>query len=887
MSLHLAAVRVASLRPMALLLVMSLASRGQAQGVPVLQLDAQDAFGGALPADGGVAGLRRRLLELRTTASVLQVTAHPDDEQSGVLTLLARGTGARTALLTLTRGEAGANAVGSELFDGLGLLRTEELLLADRYYGLDDQYFTSAADYGFSKTMREAAHSWDTTAVLADMVRVIRQNQPLVVIARWYGGARDGHGHHQLAGALAPLAVVAAADSTRFREQLTTEGLTPWRVQRLFRANVRAGERAEVVLDPGRYDPWLGETYQSIGADGLSRQRSQTAGRRSSSDGAAPQRWQQLHGTPVASADDPFSGIDTSLPALFALVGESASAAVRAQLQVADAASRAALASMDPQAPWSVTSQLLTGLRAVRAAQRATRTSAPHALQLLAIKEEQFQRAIVAALALQLRAIAGTGNEDGHPLVPGERTAVQLTITQASPRAVTVARVELLTPAAWRASLATAQPLAALVRGTPWRDSLAVTVPVTAEPTRPAFVRDGVFQNHYRWRDGALHHAARADPPLRVRVTFRIAGEAVLVERAVRMRQSNEPEDVTYPRAVIVPPVSLRILPQVAVVAESGDATRKITVEVTGNSAPPVDAVVGVELSPRSIPIARQTVRVARGMKATVSFDVQLPRDADSLVVRAAADVGGRVWRDELTVIAHRELEPAYLYAEPVARIRRVPVSIAPGLRVAYVMGVGDLVPDAISQLGATVTLLDAAAVSAGDFSRFDAVVVGTRAYAVRAELPAATPALLTYARGGGNVVVLYQTQEFRPETMAPFPAALPDDAEETTEEDAPVRILAPEHPLLTTPNRITERDFDGWIEQRGSKFLTRLSPEYTALVETHDGEQEPQTGVWISARVGDGRWSYVALALHRQLPYAIPGAFRILANLLSRSARR
>jgi hypothetical protein len=201
-------------------------------------------------------------------------------------------------------------------------------------------------------------------------------------------------------------------------------------------------------------------------------------------------------------------------------------------------------------------------------------------------------------------------------------------------------------------------------------------------------------------------------------------------------------------------------------------------------------------------------------------------------------------------------------------------------------MGVGDLVPDAIAQLGATVTLLDAAAVSTGDFSRYDAVVIGTRAYAVRAELPGATPSLVSYMKQGGNVVVLYQTQEFRPETMAPFRALLPNDAEEVTEEDAPVRLLVPSHALLTSPNRITERDFDGWIEQRGSKFLTQLSPEYTALVETHDRGQPPQTGLWVTARVGSGQWSYVALALHRQVPYAVPGAFRILANQLSLPSR-
>jgi hypothetical protein len=198
-------------------------------------------------------------------------------------------------------------------------------------------------------------------------------------------------------------------------------------------------------------------------------------------------------------------------------------------------------------------------------------------------------------------------------------------------------------------------------------------------------------------------------------------------------------------------------------------------------------------------------------------------------------------------------------------------------------MGVGDLVPDAIAQLGATVTLLDFAQLSSGSFQHFDALVIGTRAYAVRPDLVAATPGILAWARSGGNVVVLYQTPEFKPEAMAPFHALLPGNAEEVTEQDSPVRLLAPNDPLLSSPNRITLRDFDGWIEQRGSKFLTELAPEYTPLVETHDTDQAPQRGIWVTARVGRGRWTYVALALHRQVPYAVPGAYRILANLLSR----
>ena len=854
-----------------------------AQRAHVLQLDPQNALVG-LPMDRGASGLRQRLLELRTTASVMQTTAHPDDEQSGLLTLLSRGTGARTALLTLNRGEAGANAAGSELFDALGALRTEELLLAGRYYGLDDQYFTAAVDYGYSKTIGEAARSWDTTAVLADMVRIIRQNRPLVVVSRWFGAERDGHGHHQLAGVLTPVAVAAAADASRFSEQLTREGLTTWRVQRLFRANLLPGDKADVVLDAARYDPWLGETYQSLGADGLARQRSQTGGRRSFSDDPAPQRLQQLMGPPMVAADDLFGGMDTSLPGAFRLMAEPEPASAVTALRAADVASRQALASMNPDAPWTVVPLLLTGVRAIRTARAQSLAHAPHTAFLLGIKEQQFERAIVAAIALRVTALAGTANADGHPAVPGDSVPVQVSIAQASPHPSSVERVDLMTPATWPVP-PHVNPQVRVVAGASWRTTLGITIPPSAEPDRPHVYRDHIADNRYQWRNATPDYGPFAGEALRVRVAMRVGGEIIAVERDIRYRHTNEPEGATFPRLVVLPPVSLRVLPAVRVVTDSGDVTEKVAVEVTGNRGAPIDATVGLA-QPRGGAVTPATrVRVGLGERALISFDVTLPRAADSLVLSAFARVGGREWHEEVSLIAHRDLEPAYVYATPALRMRRVPVTIAPDLNVAYIMGVGDLVPDAIRQLGARVALLGADAVSAGSFDGYDALVIGTRAYAVRPELAAATPAILSWARRGGNVVVLYQTQEFRPETMAPYPAALPGNAEETTEEDAAVRLLSPGHPLATLPNTITERDFDGWIEQRGSKFLTQLSPEYTSLVETHDAGQSPQQGVWVTARVGTGRWTYVALALHRQLPYAVPGAFRILANLLSRAS--
>ena len=232
-----------------------------------------------LDVDGGAMGAWHRIRKLATTASLLHVTAHPDDEHAGMLTLASRGRGVRTALLSLNRGEGGANAIGPELFDGLGLIRTRELVLSGRYYGLDDLYFGTAVDYGYSKSVDEAFRSWDREALLEDMVRVIRLNRPLVVVGRFHGSERDGHGHHHATGLLTPEAVAAAADPARFPRQITEEGLRPWRVVRTFRGGVRAGERFHVEVDATGSSPWLGDTWQRWASRGLGLQRSQTAGR--------------------------------------------------------------------------------------------------------------------------------------------------------------------------------------------------------------------------------------------------------------------------------------------------------------------------------------------------------------------------------------------------------------------------------------------------------------------------------------------------------------------------------------------------------------------------------------------------------------------------------
>lgn len=250
--------------------------------------------------------------------------------------------------------------------------------------------------------------------------------------------------------------------------------------------------------------------------------------------------------------------------------------------------------------------------------------------------------------------------------------------------------------------------------------------------------------------------------------------------------------------------------------------------------------------------------------------------------IEAVATADGKEYRLGYDAISHPDNDIQYLYRDAVTQVRGIDVQIAPDLRVGYVMGVGDEVPSGIEQLGADVEMLSTEHLATADFSRFDAIVVGTRAYAVRQDLWTYNQRLLDYAREGGHLIVLYQTPEMIPNDVAPFPAELPRSAEEVSEEDAPVRILAPDHPVFNEPNAITAADFDGWIEQRGSKFFAEWDDAYTPMIETHDTGQDPQEGGWLTAEYGDGRYTYFAYAVHRQLPYAVPGAYRIFANVLS-----
>jgi LmbE family N-acetylglucosaminyl deacetylase len=847
-----------------------------------------------LPQDRGAAGAWQKLLKLTTTASVMYTDAHPDDEQGGVLAFVSRGQGARTTMLTLNRGEAGDNAIGAELFDALGLVRTEELRVADRYYGIDQQYFTTVVDYGFSKRLDEAIGLWGRDNLLRDMVRVIRTERPWVLVSRWQGNQRDGHGQHQAAGLLTQEAFKGAADPKQFPEQVA-EGLRPWQALKLYMGGARENEPWNVRIDPGTYDPVLGDSYANVARLGLSFQRSQNSGRYVPSFGPAPAYFVRLAGRGDGAQKENgfFDGIDASWPGLYRALGRTAPEGASAMLEAIEReviAAKQAFTLIDPSASAPALARGLAGVRAAR-----TKLAADaDVVHVLAFKEQQFADALVAALGIEVSAVAvpaGTAEPSGPsaafapvanlpPIVPGQSFDVRVGAAS-RPKSVTAGFTR------WSIQLAGATVGASEMRPAPlaFTQTVTVRVPGDARPTRPHVTRESLAEHRYTSAPGTPPFSPSPDPPVRVSLTAVVNDVAFEVSRPVQRREVQPPYGFSMRDVLIVPEFTVSVSPRQALLSLQKSRPLSVIVEVTNNQpvtgkgTVSIQAPSGWRVEPASIPFELAPA----GARAEVTFAATAPAvGAGRYAMTAVATSGGKTFTEGYDVLEHRDLETRYFYRPSIVNVAAVDVAIAADPRVGYVMGVGDELPAALAQLGVKVDLLDASALASAPLGGFDAIMLGTRAYAVRADLRANNARLLEYTRNGGHLIVLYNTQELDPATEAPFPGKLPANAEEVSEEDSTVTILAPDHPLFTYPNRITSADFEGWIEQRGSKFWSEWDHAYTPMLECHDRGQAPQRGGWLYARYGKGQYSYVAYAFHRQLPFGVPGAYRLMANLLS-----
>ncbi len=902
-----------------------------------------------LPIDRGADGLAQTLNKLRTWGSMMMIVAHPDDEDGGMLAYESRGAGIRTTLFTLTRGEGGQNAMSGESYDALGLLRTNELLAADRYYGAR-QMWGSEADYGFSKTKEEAFSKWGHERVLRDVVRAVREQRPLILTSVFIGGITDGHGHHQVAGEMTQEAFKAAGDPSVFPDQIAA-GLRPWQPLAVFErvpfapitakgmydyatdtwappsftnyvtgAHTVTPPTADVLIPEGDWDPVLGASYLQIARKGWGYQKSQNGGGYpplAGPDVVGYHRYgsRVAHGkTTNPAADGFFSGINVAIPGMIRLAHGPAdnfdTGFVAAGLDRMDRAITHAFWGYTPAVPDRIVPDLVEGYRATQSLLNAVKTSGltpdskANLEHELNIKLVQFNTALVEAMGLHLDALVmPTANMSlngrapqvftlnpsltRNHVTPGETFDVRLHITSANPwsvaasSALTLAHATLTTPAGehWIVQR-TSSPGLDKIQSSVGEAMFQVTVPLDAAPTQPYFTRPSIEQPYYTIANNALRGRSFAPYPVSGTVEFRYKGIPIRLSEVVQSVQRQLGRGNFDEPLVVTPGLSVNVAEPIAILP-SGAKSISVTVSATNEEAGDEDAHLslqtpqGWQCAPADAPL-----HLASGAAATERFMVTPPASAaPQATLRAVAVAGNTRYTDGFVATGYRGLRPYNLYRAAAVQVHSIDASVAPGTRVGYVMGTGDAIPEALRALGVPVDLLTPAELLTADLSRYSTIMLGVRTYTADPSLPSASAALQHFAQAGGTVVIQYQSGNF---PGLPFSLNLGGDPAKVVNESSPVRILAPTNPLLTTPNRITPADFTGWVEERGHGFASDWAAQWTPLVEMADPAQAPQNGGLLVADDGKGRYIYAALALYRQTPQGVAGAYRLLANLVS-----
>ncbi len=897
-----------------------------------------------LPEDRGADGLAQTLKKLRTWASLMMVVAHPDDEDGGMMTYESRGLGTRTTLFTLTRGEGGQNAMSSETYDALGLIRTSELLRADQYSGTE-QMWGHFADYGFSKTKEEALEQWGHDRVLYDVVRAVRTVRPLVLTSVFVGGITDGHGHHQVSGEMAQEAFLAAGDPAVFPDQIAS-GLRPWKPLAVYGRTPFApvtsrgmfdyatGKWApvrfynyvskqwsaspltpDVTIAEGSYDPILGRSYLQMAREGWGQQRSQYGGGTPPLPGPADVSYHRFGSLVQSSSADPsrssfFTGIDTSLPGLI-LLAPSRPPFLAEALSALDRTAAQALHAYVPDAPEAIAPDLRHFYLQVKALQTAVAASSLTADEKadldheLSIKLAQCNTALAEALGLQVHVLAAPAAEIARMHDSG--LSPSPTPSHVTPGEAFAVRVHVTAAHAWSRgnARAGAAPVLQLVRtrvSTPGDEHWAVEpvpssdgvdragmvedawyrtqVPANAAPTEPYFTRGSIKEAVYTVQRPEQLSQSFAPYPVSGWADFDYGGVPVRLGQVAQTAHRVHGLGMLYQPLVVAPAFSVSVAEAVAVLP-SNQPSLPITVTVTNEQSVTATGTLSLSLPAGwRVDPGTSLLNLAPGEQQTQQFTLTLPTGGKGEgVVHASLSSGNSVYTRGFQSVGYEGLRPYALYRSAAVTVRRIDVHLAPSLRIGYVMGTGDEVPRAIAQLGATPRLLDAAELLRGDLSRYDTIVLGVRTYTAQGILAEANPRLLAWVKAGGTLVVQYQDAQFN-QGFAPFPLSV--GSERVIDEQAPVTLLAPDDPLLTTPNRLAPQDFAGWLEERGHGFADTWDAHYTAITETGDPGQDPQRGGLLRASYGKGQYIYVAFALYRQLPEGVPGSWRLLANLLS-----
>ncbi len=782
----------------------------------------------------------------RVTTRILFVTAHPDDEWPGLLTYLSRGLGADVAVLTITRGQGGQNALGPEQGDEIGILRTQELLNAGKIYGVQHQFFTRAADFGFSKSPDETLKIWGD-APLEDMVRVIRTFRPDVVINGW-GGVHGGHGQHQASGILTPRAVEMAGDPKNFPGQIT-EGLPAWKTPVML-APAFGGGPGAIRIPAEEISPLFGKSYNDLGIEGRSQHVSQGTPAESGSSFLHSAIYLKVAG-----------GSEAKNTVTLADLGEPLSSLAKKNAEIAPnlKAAESFLTAAREEAlrlNWvQAAKNLAQAAKEIKSASGRVPSSSSDLTFDLQAALRRIEAALPDSIAFNPQARA-----DRRDLVAGESFSIVANASARPGIPVGLADPALSLPSGWKIVKQESSPQGA---------KLEVSIPASAQP--PVTPGNPVLP----W------------PPPMVEARYKVSvdGYDFTASVAVMSIQVTSTELLTYPLE-LVPAVSLHVAPEQIMLRQDQPAKQvELLARVRYHGTASAEVAVGVE-TPSGWSVAPVApLHFSKPEDQLIRFAVTAPAkpSAGSYPLKPFARIGNQTFRESIEPLPSLPTRSWMHPADATAHV--LDLNVPAGLSAGYIAAEIDPIPDLLRSLDIRVDLLDETALAFGNLSRYDAIIVGTRAYELRADVVRANPRLLDYVRQGGTLVVQYE----RPGTWeklhpGPFPASMSSDIARTTDENSPVRFAAPDNPVLNFPNKITLDDFKGWVQERGLYYWTDFDSRYQAILALRDPGEKEELGSLVYARDGKGVYIFTGLSFFRELPAGVPGAFRLFVNLLSQS---
>ncbi|RYY20637.1 MAG: PIG-L family deacetylase [Chitinophagaceae bacterium] len=816
----------------------------------------QLAVTGQAPPTVNSADIYLQLKKLKVLGAVLYVAAHPDDENTRLLAYMAKERLYRTGYLSLTRGDGGQNLIGNEQGIDLGLIRTQELLSARRIDGAE-QFFSRAYDFGFSKTTAEALRVWDKEKILSDAVWIIRKFQPDVIITRFPPDSRAGHGHHSGSAVIAAEAFRAAGDPSRFPEQLKL-GVKPWKAKRIvWNSFLGAGSGDSVVrLDVGAYNPLLGKSYGEIAALSRSQHKSQGFG-------VAGSRGEQmenfLHTDGTLARQDLFDGVDVSWKRVKG--GESFNQQIDELIST--------FSFTDPSRSVAGLVKLYRSLESVSDTYWKSR------------KLGEVKSLIESCSGIWLEA-----SSNAPFAVQGDSLRLQVTVNNRLGADASLAEIiiDSLTDK--------------LSKKLDKNVNTTINKMVAIRPSRPLSqpywlenkMNEGSFVVNDQQKIGLPENEAS------LRVSFRIVfhGLPLVFEKPVRYKFTDPVKGEIYQPLNIIPAVSVTTDPAILVFKKSEPKTADFLVRVHANrNFQNYTATVANKMHSHNSTVNDSAFSLSKGLWKDYHFRVDNSMlgnlEQDSLLAKIELRNGKDVYKPELSLVSiqYDHIPDIHYHVQDNARALNLDLKTV-GERIGYIEGAGDKVPQALQQMGYDVVLLKEHDITLSVLQQFDAVIAGVRAYNVHSYLSERNYELMEYVKQGGNLIVQYNTNSFAGPLgtrIGPYPFTI--SRNRVTDQNAQVKFLLPEHDVLNFPNKITARDFEGWIQERGLYFADQPDPHYQMPLGMADPDESEQKGSLIITDYGKGKFVYTGLAFFRELPAGVPGAYRLIANIIALSKKR